>query len=163
MIKRNFGGRRRECVQSGAQFLGIVCCDAINWDGRKVGSKGCWRCYGCYIYVLVTCGRSTSCSAFSFQIPVNANKDADVVVAVAVAMGCRAGRDGRVRIVFGEHDGSTILVLPESFFSSSSIDIFSRYILRRRHRIESSNSSLLFFLRYRALPPSNQSIIPQQK
>ena len=57
---------------------------------------------------------------------MNADKDADVVVAVAVAIGCRAGRDGRVRIVFGEHDGSTILVLPESFFSSSSIDIFGR-------------------------------------
>jgi len=55
---------------------------------------------------------------------VNDDKDADVVVGTAVAMGCRAGRDGRVRIVFGEYDGSTILVLPESFFLSSLIDIF---------------------------------------
>ena len=36
------------------------------------------------------------------------------------------GGKGRGSIVFGDYDGSTILVLPESFFSSSSIDIFSR-------------------------------------
>ena len=66
------------------------------------------------------------CSASFFQIPVNDDKDVDVVVVTAVAMGCRAGRDGRGRIVFGEYDGSTILVLPESFLSSLSIDIFSR-------------------------------------
>ena len=35
-------------------------------------------------------------------------------------------RKGRGRIVFREYDGSTILVLPESFLSSLSIDIFSR-------------------------------------
>ena len=40
-------------------------------------------------------------------------------------MGRRVGRK-EGRIVFGEYDGSTILVFPESFFSSSSFDIFSR-------------------------------------
>ena len=64
---------------------------------------------------------------------MNDDKDADVVVVTAVAMGCRAGRDGRVRIVFGEYDGSTILVLPESFFSSSLIDIFGRSHNHHKH------------------------------
>ena len=54
---------------------------------------------------------------------MNDDKDADADVVDAVAMGFQAGRG---RIMFGEYDGSTILVLPESFFSSSSIYIFSR-------------------------------------
>ena len=58
MIKRNFGGGRRECVQSGAQFLGIVCCDdMINQDRRLVGSECRRCCCGCSIFVSVTCSQ----------------------------------------------------------------------------------------------------------
>ena len=155
MITNNFGGGRRERI--------VYCNDTISRDGRKVGGECRRCCYGCSIVVLVTCSQRLVLSLS------NTGKRRQRQRRGRGRCHCYCdkvpGKEGRGRIVLGEYDGSTILVLLKSFSSSSSIDIFSRYILRRRHRIESSNSnsSLLFFLQYRTLPLSNRSIIPQQK
>ena len=84
MVKHNFGGGRRECMQSGAPFSRIGCWEAKNQDGRKVGSKCCRCC------LLLVVGRRLVLS-FSFKyrwMPIKTRTVSLLLLLLSLTMHC---------------------------------------------------------------------------